>query len=73
MIPATIACSFAFMLPSATGPNAVVFASGEVSIPRMAATGFILNLIAVVMLTAFMYLIAVPMFGLSGGTPPWAQ
>lgn len=73
MLPAAIACSFAFMLPSATGPNAVVFASGEVTIPKMASTGFLLNLIGVMVLTTFMYLVVVPLFGLSGGTPAWAQ
>ena len=73
MIPATIACSFAFMLPSATGPNAVIFASGWVTIPRMAFTGFFLNIISVVLVTAIMYLLVVPLFGLSQSLPAWAQ
>jgi sodium-dependent dicarboxylate transporter 2/3/5 len=29
MIPATFACSFAFMMPSAMGTNTVIFASGK--------------------------------------------
>ena len=45
-----IAASCAFMLPMATPPNAIVFASGYVKIPEMARVGVILNLIAVVLL-----------------------
>ncbi|NIP24397.1 MAG: hypothetical protein GWO38_11395, partial [Phycisphaerae bacterium] len=37
MIPGTIACSCAFMLPSGTGTNAVIFGSGRVTIPEMAS------------------------------------
>ena len=50
LIPVTIASSCAFMLPMATPPNAIVFASGYVKIPQMARVGVILNLIAVVLL-----------------------
>lgn len=48
LVPATIAASFAFMLPVATPPNAVVFGSGHVKIGDMIRAGFILNLIGVV-------------------------
>jgi sodium-dependent dicarboxylate transporter 2/3/5 len=47
LIPVTIASSCAFMLPMATPPNAIVFASGYVKIAQMARVGVILNLIAV--------------------------
>lgn len=50
LIPVTIASSCAFMLPMATPPNAIVFASGYVKIPQMARVGVILNLIAVALL-----------------------
>lgn len=50
LIPVTIASSCAFMLPMATPPNAIVFASGYVKIPQMARVGVILNLIAVLLL-----------------------
>ncbi|UII74840.1 DASS family sodium-coupled anion symporter [Flagellimonas sp. HMM57] len=47
LIPVTIASSCAFMLPMATPPNAIVFASGYVKVPQMARVGIVLNLIAV--------------------------
>ena len=50
LIPVTIASSCAFMLPMATPPNAIVFASGYVKVGQMARVGFILNLISVVLL-----------------------
>ncbi len=51
IIAAGIAASYAFMLPVATPPNAVVFGSRFVTIPTMARVGFILNLIGVIMIT----------------------
>ena len=50
LIPITIASSCAFMLPMATPPNAIVFASGYIKVHEMARAGVILNLIAVLLL-----------------------
>ncbi|WP_339715930.1 DASS family sodium-coupled anion symporter [uncultured Kriegella sp.] len=50
LIPVTMASSCAFMLPMATPPNAIVFASGYVKVYEMARIGIILNLIAVALL-----------------------
>ena len=50
MVPVTMACSFAFMLPVATPPNALVFGSGKVAVADMARTGMMLNLVAVVLI-----------------------
>ncbi len=50
MIGATVAASFAFMLPVATPPNAVVFGSSFVSIPQMAKAGLWLNLLGVIII-----------------------
>ena len=50
LIPVTIASSCAFMLPMATPPNAIVFASGHVKVSQMARVGVILNLISVALL-----------------------
>lgn len=48
-VPVTMTASCAFMLPMATPPNAIVFASGEISIPLMARVGVVLNLVAVLL------------------------
>jgi sodium-dependent dicarboxylate transporter 2/3/5 len=43
-MPLTVGASCAFMLPMATPPNAVVFASGRLTVPYMAQKGAWLNL-----------------------------
>ena len=53
MIPATISASMAFMLPVATPPNAIVFTSRRVRIADMARVGLVLNLIGVVVISAY--------------------
>jgi sodium-dependent dicarboxylate transporter 2/3/5 len=50
LIPVTIASSCAFMLPMATPPNAIVFASGYVKVHEMARIGIIINCISVLIL-----------------------
>lgn len=59
LIPVTMASSCAFMLPMATPPNAIVFASGYVKVSEMARAGIILNLLAVGLLILY-YLFVVP-------------
>ena len=53
MVATVIAASFAFMLPVATPPNAIIFSSRYVSIPQMMKAGIWLNLIGVVLITVF--------------------
>ena len=62
-VPLAISASCAFMLPVATGPHAVVFSSGEVSIPQMANAGFRLNLFAIFAVTGSSYLLVPLIFG----------
>jgi len=56
MIPATISSSFAFMLPVATPPNAIVFSSRRLKIIDMAKTGFLINLFGIIVVTFFVWL-----------------
>ncbi|MEE4209481.1 MAG: SLC13 family permease [Parvularcula sp.] len=51
-VPVALSASCAFMFPMATAPNAIAYASGEVSIARMARIGFKLNLFGVLIITA---------------------
>jgi sodium-dependent dicarboxylate transporter 2/3/5 len=51
MAAAALAASMAFMLPVATPPNAMVFASGYVTIPQMSRAGFWLNLCSIAAIT----------------------
>jgi sodium-dependent dicarboxylate transporter 2/3/5 len=55
MVPATISASFAFMLPVATGPNAVIFGSQQFTVKQMAREGFALNLLGVVLVSTICY------------------
>lgn len=73
-IPAALAASCAFMLPPATPPNAIVFGSGQVTIPQMARAGVWLNVISIVVLVAGSYLLAAPVFDVTPGlVPEWAR
>lgn len=72
MIPATFAASFAFMLPTATAPNAIVFASRRISLPQMFWAGLGLNLLGVLILPVLLYLLGVPVFDIAlSGQPNW--
>ncbi len=56
-IPVAMASSCAFMLPMATPPNAIVFASGYIKVYQMARVGIILNVLSIIMLIVFTKLI----------------
>lgn len=74
MIPATFSASCAFMLPIATPPNAIVFSSGRIPIVQMAKTGFFINLLGAVIITALVWLVAVPVLEINtSGLPGWAK
>ena len=54
MLPAALSASCAFMLPVATAPNAIVFATGQLTTKKMAQTGLVLNCIGVVVISIWM-------------------
>lgn len=59
MIPAAISASCAFMMPVATAPNSIVYASGYFSTRIMAREGIVLNITGAIIITALCYLILV--------------
>ena len=64
-VPVALAASYAFMLPVATPPNAIVYGAGRITIPQMAKAGLLLNLFGVILLSAAAILLA-PAVLLSG-------
>ena len=57
-LPVAMAASCAFMLPIATGPNAIAFSTGEVTIPQMVRVGLLLNVFGVVLISLIIYWLA---------------
>jgi len=66
LIPAAVMASFAFMLPVATPPNAIVFSSGWITIPQMFRAGFALDLIALAVVPTMVYFLGSAVIGLGG-------
>ncbi len=50
-----LSASCAFMLPIATGPNAVAYGTGLLELPHMMRIGFVLNIVAALTLFAVLY------------------
>lgn len=65
MVAAVVAASFAFMLPVATPPNAIVYGSRYVTIMQMANAGIWLNLAGAVLITAFVYYLLPRVWGIA--------
>ncbi len=72
MITATLSASMAFMLPVATPPNTVVFASGKLKVIDMVKAGFMLNLLSVIVISLLVYLLGSILFELNI-FPGWAE
>ncbi len=56
-IPMTLAASCASMLPMGTPPNAIAFSSGYIKLKDMTRVGFIMNIISVLLITLFCWLL----------------
>lgn len=74
MIPATLSCSFAFMLPVATPPNAIVFGSERLRIADMVKVGIWLNLLGVIIITTALFVIGQVVLDIDlSRFPVWAR
>ena len=72
MPTATTVASFAFMLPVATPPNAIVFGGGHLKIPQMATIEFVMNLVGVILVVVFVLGWLPFSWGIDVTTvPPW--
>jgi sodium-dependent dicarboxylate transporter 2/3/5 len=56
-IPMTLAASCASMLPMGTPPNAIVFSSGYIRLQQMTRVGFVMNIVCILLITLFSWLL----------------
>uniref|UniRef100_A0A914WFF9 Solute carrier family 13 member 5 n=1 Tax=Plectus sambesii TaxID=2011161 RepID=A0A914WFF9_9BILA len=70
-LPATIAPSFAFMLPVATPPNAIIYETKAVRIIDMMIAGFVMNCLCIAVILLNINTYAYALFDL-GSYPEWA-
>jgi sodium-dependent dicarboxylate transporter 2/3/5 len=73
MIPGTLSCSLAFMLPVATPPNAIIFGTNRLRIVDMARAGVLLNFFGVLLVMVATWWIGRAVFGIDlTEFPAWA-
>ncbi|MGV3527618.1 MAG: SLC13 family permease [Flavisolibacter sp.] len=56
-IPMALAASCAGMLPMGTPPNAIAFSSGYIKLKNMTTVGFVMNIISIILITLFCWLV----------------
>ena len=72
MIPATVTCSYAFMLPVATPPNAIAHEASGMTTTQMMRVGFLMNIVCVIVNMVAINTYGVAMFDLNN-FPDWAN
>jgi len=74
MIPATLCCSAAFLLPIGTPGNALVFSSGFVKTKDMVTYGLLVNLIAAPLISVWTFMLLSPVYHVTlSEVPDWAE
>ena len=74
IIPATLGASCAFMMPVATPPNTIAYASGHITIADMIKAGVWLNIISLIVIGIIIALILGPVFDVElYKIPLWAK
>uniref|UniRef100_A0A7S3WAN4 Citrate transporter-like domain-containing protein n=1 Tax=Emiliania huxleyi TaxID=2903 RepID=A0A7S3WAN4_EMIHU len=72
LLPTTIACSFAFVLPAATAPNSVIFATERLDIADFVVNGGITTGLSIAICSPLVYLMADTVFDVRAPYPRWA-
>lgn len=62
-MPVAFAASCAFMMPISTPPNAILFASGHISVKQMVRAGVLVNLFSLILISVAMLTIGVWLYG----------
>jgi sodium-dependent dicarboxylate transporter 2/3/5 len=57
-MPAAMAASWGFMMPAGTGPNAIAYATGRVTIPQMVKSGALLDLLGIPLIVGTCFAVA---------------
>lgn len=65
VVPVALAATCAFMLPVATPPNAIAYGSGYIPMSAMVKAGIWLNIIGVILITVTVFVLGVPVLGIS--------
>jgi len=61
-IATALACSFGFMLPVSTAPNAIAYATGRITVLEMARTGIVFDVLGFALIFAALRIVC-PLFG----------
>ena len=64
MFATALGAGFAFMLPVGTPSNAIIFATGKLTIMDMVTKGFWMNIIAIISIVTAVYLLLPVVFGI---------
>lgn len=72
MLPAAVCCSYAFMLPVATPPNAIVFSVANMKSSEMMKAGIMMNIVCVLVLNVMINTLGVVIFDLNT-MPAWTN
>ena len=74
IIPATLGASCAFMMPVATPPNTIAYASGYIKISDMIRAGFLVNLLSLIVILIILTLVLGPIFDVEiDKIPTWIK
>lgn len=65
-LPMCLGASCASMMPMGTPPNAIVFASGHIKFGQMVRTGFVMNIIAGILISLFCWYLVPMLMNLAG-------